>query len=150
MSWIARVRSLLEDRRIRFLLVGGVNTGVGYLLFVAVALTAGRVLDDAGLSVVSSVVSLLASHLLASVLAFVLYRKLVFRVTGHVVRDFIRFQGVYALSLGVNTVALPVLVELGVPRLIAQACIVVVTALVSYFGHRSFSFRRDDEAGSEA
>lgn len=148
MGWIARIRGFSDDRRVRFLLVGGVNTAVGYVLFVAVALTLGRLLDSGGHTVISSVVSLLASHLLASVLAFVLYRTLVFRVRGHVLRDFLRFQSVYALSLGINAVVLPVSVELGAPRLIAQACIVVVTALVSYFGHRSFSFRRTHRAGS--
>ena len=44
---------------------------------------------------------------------------------------------------------LPLLVALGVPRILAQGCIIVVTTLFSYFGHRFFSFRRKDASGAE-
>ncbi len=57
-------------------------------------------------------------------------------------RDFVRFWSVYLTTLGINAVALPVLVELGVPRIQAQAIIIVFTSLLSYFGHRHFTFRR--------
>ncbi|BBY20980.1 hypothetical protein [Mycobacterium stomatepiae] len=37
---------------------------------------------------------------------------------------------------------MPVLVELGLNRIPAQAIILASTTLLSYFGHRYFSFRR--------
>ena len=43
---------------------------------------------------------------------------------------------------GINVVALPVLVELGLHRIPAQAIILAPATLLSYFGHRHFSFRR--------
>ena len=51
-------------------------------------------------------------------------------------------ESVYLTALGINAVALPVLVELGVHRIPAQAIVLLPTMLLSYFGHRYFSFRR--------
>ena len=127
----------LGDERFRFLLVGGINTVAGYGLFALLEVLIGRQIGYLG--------SLYGSYILATILAFYLHRRFTFRATGtgHVAIDFIRFQGVYVVSLAINTVALPLLVEaLHWAPLAAQACIVVVTTLVSYFGHKFFSFRR--------
>ena len=68
---------------------------------------------------------------------------------GNVVVDFVRFASVYVVSLAINTLILPLLVEVaGFDPLIAQAITVVVTTLVSYFGHKYFSFRRAKAAES--
>jgi putative flippase GtrA len=75
--------------------------------------------------------------------AFVLYRTFVFVVHGHVLRDLVRFEMVNLTALGINALLLPLLVELAHwPVLVAQLSIVSVTVIVSFFGHRGFSFRR--------
>ncbi|MBF4617296.1 GtrA family protein [Clavibacter sp. VKM Ac-2873] len=148
----SRLRELLGDRRVRFLLVGAFNTGFAFLLFAAAEATAGRALDRAGHPVAGSLVPLLVSYAAAIVAAFALYRRLVFRVHGHVLRDFARFVSVYAVSITLNAALLPVLVALGVPRLGAQALLVLLITVVSYVGHGRFSFRRaspgEGEGGS--
>lgn len=151
-----RIRALLADRRVRFLLVGGVNTVVAFALFALFEATAGRALDAAGHPVAGSLVPLLGSYALAILLAFALYRRFVFRVRGHVLRDLARFVSVYLVSITLNAVLLPVLVAVGVPRLGAQALLVLVITVISYVGHRWFSFRRpgdvepaDDVAGDD-
>ena len=53
-----------------------------------------------------------------------------------------RFWSVYLTALGINVVVLPLLVELGMHRILAQAIIIASTTLLSYFVHRHFSFRR--------
>ena len=136
-----------HDQRFRFLLVGGINTGFGFLVFVVLDLTLGRALDNRGLTIIASIATLLIAHTIASVLAFILYRRFVFRVSGNVPIDFIRFESVYAVPLAVNLLVLPVLVALGIPRILAQGCIIVVTTIFSYFGHRLFSFRRPNPSG---
>ena len=128
---------LLADQRVRFLIVGAVNTVVAYVLFAAFTHWVF------GSSPVGYLMSLALSYAIAIVLAFILYRRFVFRVSGNVLVDFLRFVSVYALTITINFVALPLLVEaLHVPVLIAQAIIVIVATLISFFGHRSFSFRR--------
>jgi putative flippase GtrA len=129
------IRRLLAREQVRFLLVGGVNTVVAYGLFALFELLFGRY-----------ILSLYLSYAVAVPLAFVLHRRLTFRVTGSVAADFVRFVGVYVLSLAVNTVALPLLVELlDLHPLVAQAVSVVITTVISYVGHKWFSFRRGGE-----
>ena len=129
--------ALVADERVRFLVVGGINTVVGYALFALLQITAGHVIGYLG--------SLYGSYVLAVTLAFVLHRRFTFRVegTGNRLVDFLRFASVYVVSLAANTLALPLLVELAhLDPLVAQAISVVVTTIVSYFGHKYFSFRR--------
>ncbi|MBN9632905.1 MAG: GtrA family protein [Actinobacteria bacterium] len=138
------VGAIVSDHRFKFLLVGGTNTVVGYVVYGALYQFVFRAVP------LGYVISLVISYAISIVLAFYLYRRFVFKVTGHVVRDFIRFVGVYAVAITVNIVALPVLVEFAhVPPLIAQLIVIVATTLLSYFGHREVSFRRPAEPGAE-
>ncbi|WP_239453255.1 MULTISPECIES: GtrA family protein [Microbacterium] len=121
--------------------MGGTNTVVGFLLFAAFESWIFRDVPYGYL------ISLVLSYAIAIVLAFFLYRRFVFRVSGNVVTDFVRFVSVYALSIGINFLALPALVEIGgVPPIIAQAVVLVCTTVVSFVGHKFFSFRRSTRA----
>jgi putative flippase GtrA len=125
----------MEDERVRFVLVGGFNTVFGYAVFVALETLAH----------IPYLASLYGSYAIATMIAFVLHRRVTYRRsgTGRVLVDFVRFQGVYVVSLVINTIALPLLVELAHWKpTVAQAVIVVITSTVSYFGHKFFSFRR--------
>jgi putative flippase GtrA len=133
---------LLHDQRVAFLVVGVINTVVGFGIFVACSESVGHFLDRQLGAVAGSLVILGIAHVLAVLFAFVMHRRFVFHVRGHVLRDLVRFESVYLTALGINAVALPVLVELGMYRIPAQAIIVAATTLLSYFGHRHFSFRR--------
>lgn len=133
---------LIRDQRVAFLIVGGINTVVGFGLFVLADLTLGRFLDDAANRLVGTLATLAVSHVLAVLFAFVMHRRFVFRVTGHLWRDLARFESVYLVSLGINALTLPLLVQLGMERIVAQALITLVTTVLSYVGHRYFSFRR--------
>ena len=132
-----RMAVVLADDRFRFLVVGGVNTALGYGLFLLFELTLGRTIGYLG--------SLYLSYAIATVVAFVLHRRFTFRASGSgkIIVDFIRFQTVYVIALAVNTIALPLLVELAhFPPLVAQAIITVLTTVLSYAGHKWFSFHR--------
>jgi putative flippase GtrA len=125
------IRALLAREQVRFLVVGGVNTLVGYGFFALILLFAGYL------------VSLYLSYAVAVSVAFVLHRRFTFRVSGNVAVDFARFVGVYVVSLAVNTAVLPLLVEVaGFHPLAAQAIALLITTLISYVGHKWFSFRR--------
>lgn len=136
---------LVRDQRVSFLIVGGINTLLGFGLYSAFTLW---VFHDVYLGYT---LSLVVSYAIAITVAFVLYRRFVFRVTGHVIRDFVRFVAVYAVSIGINLVALPVLVEfVGISPILAQAIILVITTIVSFVGHRSFSFRRPSRSNPDS
>lgn len=130
-GWLLGV---VRDQRVAFLGVGAVNTVVGFLCFAAFLFLLG---PDLYLAV------LLCGHVVSVLIAFVLYRFMVFRVRGHVLRDLWRFETVYLTALGVNFVLLYGLVDLAHrPVLLSQAMIMVVTSLMSWVGHRYYSFRR--------
>jgi putative flippase GtrA len=132
---------LVRDHRVAFLIVGVANTAIGFAWFTLFLYTIGAVWGY--------MAALVFAHIAAVLCAFVLYRRFVFHVRGNVLRDLLRFETVYLVALGVNAILLPILVELaGLHPLAAQALIVFVTTLISYFGHRYFSFQRGKETKS--
>jgi putative flippase GtrA len=133
---------LFRDQRVAFLIVGVINTVIGFGIFVVCSVTVGHTVDQRSGKLAGTLVTVAISHVLSVLFAFVMHRRFVFRVQGHVLRDLLRFWSVYLTGLGINAVALPLLVELGMQRIPAQAIIVAATTLLSYFGHRHFSFRR--------
>ena len=133
---------LIRDQRVAFLVVGGMNTVVGFGIFVACSQSVGHYVDRRFGTVAGSLVTVGIAHLLSVLFAFVMHRRFVFRVRGHVLRDLVRFESVYLTTFGINAVALPVLVELGLHRILAQAIVLPPIMLLNYLGHRYFSFRR--------
>jgi len=120
---------------LRFLVVGGFNTLLGFGAFALIQLLVGKWIGE--------VLVLLLAHLSASSIAFVTHRRITFRVDGNLLIDFVRFQSVYIVPIGVNLVVLPLLVRVvGMNVYLAQGLITIVTVVVSYFGHKYFSFRR--------
>lgn len=138
------IRRLLKDERVRFLIVGGFNTVVGYAIFVVVQLSIGKH--------TSYLLSLYVATIIGSIIAFLGHRRFTFQISGrhNVIIDFFRFASVNVVALVVNTIALPLLVEFGrLNPIAAQALIVIVTTLISYVGHKYFSFRRRKGAVAE-
>ncbi|MCV7347657.1 GtrA family protein [Mycolicibacterium rhodesiae] len=133
---------LVRDQRVAFLIVGAINTVIGLAIFVACSETVGHFVDERFGRVSGSVVTVVISHVLSVLFAFVMQRRFVFQVHGHILRDLVRFWSVYLVAGAINLVLLPILVELGVPRIPAEIIILVPLTLFSYFGHRYFSFRR--------
>ncbi len=129
---------IVKDQRIAFLLVGATNTVIGTGWFVFFEMLVGHRFGY--------ISSLLMAHVAAVLCAFWLYRWFVFRVHGHVWRDLARFEVVNLTSLGINLVCLPFVVEVvGLSPIPAQLLITLITMMVSFFGHKRFSFRRTPE-----
>lgn len=125
---------IVKDERIAFLLVGGANTAFSTGLFILLALSFPSV---------PSFVLLTASWTVSLIAVFFAYRKLVFRVRGHLWLDLGRFALVNLSSLLVNIGLLSLLADiLRFPRIPTQIGITLLSVCISYFGHRHFSFRR--------
>ena len=120
----------------RYIAVGAFITAYGYGLFAAIELLAGDHLPY--------LVVLLVTHLVSVLEAFVLHKLVVFRVPGYWLLDLARFWSVYAISLALNLMVLPLLVEgAGMDVLIAQAAFLVWMTGLTFIVHRRFTFRRD-------
>jgi putative flippase GtrA len=130
----------VTSEHIWFVIVGGYNTVFGFAVFAALHLL------FPGLHYL---LVLLIAHVISVINAFWAYRLFVFKVRGHVLRDLLRFWTVYLGALAVNAAALPLLVSVaGLDVLVAQGLVVFVTALMSYVGHKHFSFRRPAMPGA--
>jgi len=135
----ALVRRALADKRVKFVLTGALNTAFGFGCFVAYQYLVGARFGYMW--------TLVLAHLTTVLFAFMTHRRLVFQVSGSVLRDLWRFESVYLVSLGINAVLLPLAVEIaGLPVLVAQAGITALNAFVSWMGHSRFSFHRNEVA----
>ena len=135
MRTISTVKRLFANEKTRYVLVGGANTLMGYTLFTVVQFTLGKYIGLLG--------SLYIAHFLASLIAFVNYKKFVFGAFGSAVKDFFRFQSVYVVPLLINTFLLPLLVNyFHWNTYLAQGILTVILAVVLYFAHKYFSFAR--------
>lgn len=130
------LQRFIRDQRILFLLVGGLNTAFSTLVYAAFVVFLGPE--------VPAIVSLCIAWVISVCAVFFVYRKLVFRVSGNFVGDFIRFCSVNLLSLGINLGLLAFLADfIGWPAIPTQIGITVVVVIFNYIGHKYFSFRRN-------
>lgn len=114
----------------RYLVVGCLNTVVGYVAF------------GAGLSFgLAHQVSLLASYLLGGIHSYFWNRYWTFRATGSHRQQVPRFVAVTTAVYGANAVLLELLIRHGIAPLIAQVVCLFVTTVLGFVGHRAWSFR---------
>lgn len=126
---------LWDNEKARFLIVGAVNTGIGYLSFATLYLALGTALHYMAIAALA--------HCVAVSMAFLLQRRLVFRSSAPWRPEFVRYNISVLGVLAASMAGLSLLVSgLGLHPLAAQAAITSGSVLVSYFSHRRFSFRR--------
>jgi putative flippase GtrA len=125
----------LAPERVRFVLVGVLNTIVGIGLFAILNALIGHRTHY--------LVAVIAAQCLSVQFAFATQRYIVFRARdGRVVHELLRFYLLYATGLVANLLVLPVLVEVaGIAVLPAQIAFTVGLAVVNYLGGRTFVFR---------
>lgn len=147
-SWLARTAIMLyNDRRVRYLAVGGVSAVSYYGFYTALYLLTpddfyGRVAFLTSDQLRYLVPTIIANFMCALV-TFPLQRKFVFQSQGPIVRGFFKFYLICLWALLFTWLGLPLLVEVfGVPVLIAQAILIVVAPLINYQLSKLWAFRR--------
>ncbi|GAA5076247.1 GtrA family protein [Nocardia iowensis] len=126
---------LVRRQEVAFAAVGGFNTAMG----IGMTVVWLAVLGDN----VPPSVAVAAAYGVSIVVAFVLHRTLVFRVRGHLLRDFLRFVAVNSGGLLLNMALLELAVSVWhFPDKPAAVVVMGLVAVASYFGHRHISFRR--------
>ncbi len=134
---------LIKDRRVAFILVGAVNTGIGFIWFVFFSMLYRQWWPDEAWTVFAVIAS---AQVTSTISAFFLYRHVVFRVRGHFWLDLGRFQLVYLGAFLLNLLVVPAMkLWLGLDEIFAQFLFTAVIAIMSWFGHSKFSFRRKEE-----
>ncbi|MCT8389937.1 GtrA family protein [Leuconostoc holzapfelii] len=133
---LENIKKIIMDEKFRFLMVGGFNTFFGFLIFSGLTLSLKTVPHG-------YMIGLIVSQITSNFVAFYLHRKVTFRVKGQFVKDLVRFTMINAVSYAINLVALPLLVNVGhIDPISGQFLILIVTTIISFVGHKFFSFRR--------
>ncbi|MET9491296.1 GtrA family protein [Nocardia sp. NPDC006630] len=130
---------LVRRQEVAFALVGGLNTLMGMVLTIVwLTVLEGVVSKD-----VAAALSVALAYAVGMVVAFVMHRTLVFRVRGHLMRDFVAFVGVNLVGMVLNMALLQFAVSvLHTPSKPAAVVVMGLVAFGSFFGHRHISFRR--------
>lgn len=140
-AWVARVPvlgpvavRLFNDRRVRYLLAGGIAAVVSYVLFAV-----GWLL----FSEVGYYAVMVGANFLTAVTTYPLYRNGVHQVTGPWLSGFARFYVTCFWALLFGVAGMPLLVEvMGVPVLVAQAIVIILWPLINYQIHKHWAFKR--------
>ena len=127
----------------RYILVGGFNTVFGYGVFAFLNWS------FQGLGSFSYMYAWALANVIAITAAFLAYKWIVFRTRGNYLREWTRCFGVYGSGMLFGLVALPITVTILRKTLhrpeeapyLATAVLTVVTVILSFLGHRHFSFR---------
>ena len=123
----AAARILRERRFLRFILVGGVNTAVGYGLFLV------------ALAIMPTTLSaLVAANILAILFNFVTTGSLVFGARDP--RLLPRFFGVYAVVFVYNAIGLAVLENMGIRPWLGGLVLLPCSVALSYLLNQRFVF----------
>jgi putative flippase GtrA len=121
--------------QILYLVVGGWNTVFGYGVWAVLQYLLG--------SHVHYLVVIVMSWPLAVLNAYLGYRFVVFQSRGPLLTELPRFSLVYLASLLANLAMLPLALQvLPLNIYLIQALFTVAVVVVSYLGHKYFSFRR--------
>ena len=114
----------------KFALVGMLNTIVGYLIFFILV------------SFMNYILAIIIGHFLAVTHSYLWNRYWVFPSQNHTVMEFIKFNSVYLVVLLENLVLMYIFVgNLAINPKIAALLVIPITTLISYFGHRHWSFK---------
>lgn len=133
------VKKLFDDKRIRFLMVGVINTVVGYG-FYALFIYLG--LDAYLATTLSTILGVINSYFWS--------KYFTFRQPKKSLPEALRFVLVYAVSYGANLALVYLFVDrMGMDKYLSGVACLFVTTIVSYVGHNFFSFKskKDKEVG---
>lgn len=118
-------------QKIRFLIVGFINTVVGYGAYILLAYLGLHYNLAYTLSTIIGVTN-----------SYIWNKYYTFQSKEKSVPEVIRFVCVYAVGYVINLFVLDILVDkLGVNQYIAGFFTLIVTTIISYVGHKFFSFK---------
>ena len=122
-----------SSERFRFLAVGVYNTLFGYVAFALLYTWLETELHY--------LVIVVIAHFVAVINAFFAHRILVFRARGALLREFLRFNVTTLGNLAAGLALMALLVSVGGWHpLLAQAVVIAVSVVASYFVHKLYTF----------
>lgn len=135
------INQLLASQRMRYLIGGGFNTVVNYVLGAVIYQTLVPLLNFAIVGLIVTVLSISVS--------FTTYKKFVFRTKEKWWIEYLRAYVVYGSIAIPNIGFMWLLLNRGhVNVWLAQALVTAAAIVVSYIGHTAFTFRQPKSSGA--
>ena len=126
-----KIESLFKIQQIRFLFVGGLNTIVGYGTYALFIFFGVNYLIANTLSTIIGVIH-----------SYIWNRNFTFKSSKSVKKEILKFVLVYGVSYLIGTLNILILVSLfNINEYISGGINLVFTTLISWFGHKYFSFK---------
>jgi putative flippase GtrA len=126
--------NLGSRRSFRYLVVGGINTGIGYVVGVLFLIVFSGIMITPVIAILSSFITLNVNYFL--------YKTIVFKTVSSWKVELIRFYKVNLVSTAVAVCSLTILIDyLGVSILLGQALSMILTIVVAAVGNFVFAFR---------
>ena len=121
--------------QIRFLLVGGFNAGVSYLIFSTICFFVGEQYYQAALA---------TAWVLSSVVSFTTHRCFVFPVGGNLFKQYCKCCTTWVFSYLINATILEILVQkIELNVYLAQIIATFSCAVFTYILFKTFAFRKN-------
>ncbi|MEG1048665.1 MAG: GtrA family protein [Bacilli bacterium] len=129
------IKKLFKNEKIRFLFVGGLNTIVGYVSY---ALLLYCNINFLIANTISTVIGMTHSYFWN--------KYFTFKSKGSSKKEIFKFICVYAVSYITGLITLFIIVEqFGINQYLAGLVNLMFTTLISWFGHKYFSFKKKEE-----
>ncbi len=136
-----------HGEKLRFLVVGGWNT----VFALAVLWVFDRVIPYDQSSIVQKELVLVASWVVSVTQNFLTFKFLVFRSRGHWFREYAKMYVTYSVTFVIQSVLTLVISEALSLRLFwANLPTIVVVTIISYFGHKYFTFGEPRRPGCDS
>jgi putative flippase GtrA len=130
---------MVRSRQFRYLVVGVVNTAIGYCLGVGLYYLLSPALHILMIGAIANILAISVS--------FTTYKLFVFRTRGRWREEYLRGYVVYGGMALVGIVLLWILVDgLHLHIWLAQALSIAITVVISYVGHSQYTFHLASDA----
>jgi len=127
-------KKLQHSRSARYLMAGAWNTAFGYSIGIALYLLLAEHLHVILIGVICNLISITMS--------FTIYKLFVFQTHGNWLYEYARSYLVYGFMAVLSIFLLWVFIDFGQMNIwIAQALTMVLTVVISYLGHKTFTFK---------
>lgn len=128
-----KLKKNLSKIYLRYLLIGIWNTVFGYLVGIFVYKT---IIENSNIFLVGIV-----SNIFSISMSFITYKLIVFRTSGNWLIEYMKCYLVYGVSALISIFLLWALVDKCQYNIwIAQCLVVIITMVISYLGHKKFTF----------
>lgn len=125
----------LNFQRVRYLVVGSINTLLGYTIGVSLYKFLSNQVSVIYIGIYTNVICITIS--------FLTYKYFVFKTKGRWLSEYLRAFVVYGVMASIGVFLLWFFIDICLLNIwIAQALIIILTMALSYVGHAKFTFKK--------